>query len=137
MSVNKAILIGRLGHPPSLQETNGGTQICKFSVATEHSQKVDGDWQKATTWHNVVCFGKTAESCKKYLDKGSLAYIEGRIENDTYEKDGIKRHVSRVIADQVRFLGGRQNYDSEGRPDNPTYSGNPQGVSFEDDDIPF
>jgi len=104
MSVNKAILVGRLRHPPSLKETNGGTSICKFSLATDHNQKNGDEWEKATTWHNVICFGRTAENCKQYLDKGSAVFIEGRIDNGKYEKDGETKYYSQVVAESVKFL---------------------------------
>lgn len=107
MSVNKAILVGRLGHPPSMRKSDSGSSVCKFNLATEHSQKVGNEWEKRTTWHQIVCFGKTADNCGKYLDKGSSVFIEGRIDNGKYEKDGVVKYYSQVIAENVRFLSSK------------------------------
>lgn len=108
MNLNKAMLMGRLGHPPSMRESSAGTAVCKFSLATNHRQKSGDKWEDVTTWHNVTCFGKTAENCKQYLDKGSAVLVEGRIENSKYEKDGETKYYSQVIAESVKFLSSKQ-----------------------------
>lgn len=98
--LNKVMLIGRLGRDPERRTTQAGKVICSFTLATDAAY---GD-NKKTDWHNITVIDKTADNCAKYLHKGSSAYIEGRLSYDTYEKDGIKRTVTKIIADTVHFI---------------------------------
>ena len=131
MSVNKAILIGRLGKDPELKDTKGGRQVCTFSLATSESWKDDnGQKQESTTWHNVVAWGKQGAVMAEYLQKGTEVYIEGRIDNRSYEdKDGVKKYRSEVVVQRFQFVGSKA--DNTGS-DNATAP--PQG---DDDDLPF
>ena len=126
--MNKVILIGRLGKDPESRGSQGGSTICKFSLATDDGW---GENQK-TNWHRITTFGKTAENCAKYLEKGRQVAVEGRVDYSEYEKDGQKRYGTEIIADRVTFLGGRQDAGQEpmGQPDRPD-SGD------DDDDLPF
>lgn len=102
---NKVILIGRLGKDPETQTTQSGKTVCKFSVATDSGY---GE-KKQTEWMNVVTWQKTAELCDKYLRKGSLVAIEGRLSTRNYEaKDGTKKYVTEVIANEVKFLDPKE-----------------------------
>lgn len=115
MSVNKAIIIGNLGRDPELKTTNSGTEVCKFSVATSRKYRnKDGAMVDDTTWHNVTVWGKQATSCAEYLSKGRPVYVEGRIHNDSYEKDGVKRYTSEIVADRVQFLGRKGDAPASG-----------------------
>lgn len=98
--MNCVILLGRLGKDPEERTTQAGKSVCSFTVAT------DDGWgeNKKTNWHNITCFDKTAENVVKYLKKGSCVFIRGRISYDTYEKDGVKKTATKIIADQVEFL---------------------------------
>ena len=109
MSVNKAILIGRLGKDPELRYTPSGKAVVNFSLATnERWTTQDGQKQESTTWHNIVAWGRQAEVIKEYLGKGRQIYIEGRIDNRSYDdKDGNKRWISEVIVQNFQFLGDR------------------------------
>ena len=109
MSLNKAMLIGRLGKDPELTYTNTGTAKCKFSMATSEKYKdQQGQQQERTQWHNIVVWGKLAEICGKYLAKGRQAYVEGRIENRSWDdRAGNKRYITEVVAKEVTFLGDR------------------------------
>lgn len=95
--MNKVILVGNIGKDPEpfITPTINGA---KFSLATKQLKKEKSDW------HNIVCFGKTAESVAQYLKKGAKALVEGRIEYSEYEKDGVKRYSTSIIADRVDFL---------------------------------
>ena len=106
--VNKATIIGYLGKDPELRHTQSGNSVCNFSVATtEKWRGQDGNMQEQTTWHNIVVWGKTAENCERYLAKGRLVYVEGRIQNRSYEnKQGETRYISEIVAQRVQFLGG-------------------------------
>ena len=127
MSVNKAILIGRLGQDPELKDTKNGRQVCTFSVATDDGYK-DSNGQKVdkTTWHNIVAWAKVAEIMAQYLKKGQEVYIEGRIDNRSYDKDGVKMYRSEVVVDRFSFVGSKA--------DNAGGDSAPQG---DDDDLPF
>ena len=136
MSVNKAILIGRLGKDPELRYTPSGQPVASFSLATDRSWTgQDGQRQKATTWHNIVAWGKQAEIMKEYLQKGKQVYIEGRIDNRSYEKkDGSgKAYISEVVVENFRFLGSRD--ESGGGSDMPSPAAASPGEG--EDDLPF
>ncbi len=126
MSINKAIIIGRLGQDPK-QKDEGS--LCTFSVAT--SEKVKGE--SKTEWHEIVVFGKTADVCAQYLSKGSEVYVEGKIRYSTFTaKDGSEKRKTEIIADRVEFLSKR-----EVRNDTHSVSGAAQSYNIDFDDIPF
>ncbi|NQV30847.1 MAG: single-stranded DNA-binding protein [Candidatus Marinimicrobia bacterium] len=107
-SVNKAILVGRLGQKPELKYTASQMAVVNLSVATTESRKDrDGNYQDETEWSRVVVFGKTAEFVANYLDKGALVYVEGRLQTRSWEnKDGVKMSTTEVVANAVTSLGG-------------------------------
>jgi single-strand DNA-binding protein len=109
MSVNKVILVGRLGRDPETRFTSGGQAIANFSVATDESYKDrNGERQKRTEWHKIVVWGKQAEIAQQYLKKGSLVFIEGRIQSREWQdKEGQKRTSFEIVATNFRMLGGR------------------------------
>jgi len=114
MSVNKVILIGRLGKDPELKNTASGSSVCSFSLATSKKYKD----KEQTQWHNVVAFGKLAEICGKYLQKGRQAYIDGEIRYEEYEKDGVKKYITKIIANEVSFLNdAKEKRENEGYQD--------------------
>ena len=127
-TVNKVMLVGRLGKDPELRD-NG---VCKFNIATDDGR---GD-RDETNWHTITCFGKNAENAAKYLSKGREVHIEGRVKNNNYESDGVKHYAYEIIAERVTFLGGRQEQvatESEGGNSSEGYE--PSGD--DDDDLPF
>jgi single-strand DNA-binding protein len=113
-SVNKVELIGNLGTDPELRYTPGGQAVCDLSVATSSVWKgKDGSTKKDTQWHRVVVWGKQAENCKQYLNKGRQVLIEGRLQTRSFEdKEGIKRWVTEIVARNVQFLGSRPSQQS-------------------------
>jgi single-strand DNA-binding protein len=127
--VNKAILLGRLGKDPEARYRPGGEMITSFSIATDESWKnKDGEQVKKTEWHNITTFGKLAEICGKYLTKGKLVYIEGKIQTDSWEKDGVKKYATQIIANTMKMLGEKGGEDhTQGEP----ITGN------EPDDVPL
>jgi len=107
-SVNKAILIGRLGKDAETKFTPSNTARTTFTLATSRRWKDQqtGDWKDETDWHNIVLW--KMESVANFLQKGKQVYIEGRINNRSYDdKDGNKRYISEVVADTLILLGGR------------------------------
>ncbi|HWR82594.1 MAG TPA: single-stranded DNA-binding protein [Candidatus Deferrimicrobium sp.] len=140
MTVNKAILIGNLGADPELRYTPSGKAVASFSLATtERFTGEDGQMKESTVWHKIVVWGKQAENVKEYLRKGRQVYVEGRIENRSYDdKEGNKRYVSEIVARNIRFLGTREGaaetpVDTSG----PRQAAVPPDASEADDDLPF
>ena len=109
MSVNKVILVGRLGRDPETRFTGAGQAVANFSVATDETYKDrNGERQKRTEWHKIVVWGKQAEIAQQYLKKGSLVFIEGRIQSREWQdKEGQKRTSFEIVASNFRMLGGR------------------------------
>lgn len=109
--VNKIILVGNLGRDPQTRYTPNGKAVTRFSLATSNKWvNTDGEKQQATEWHTIVVWGKQAEACGQYLEKGRQAYVEGSLRYREYnDNGGNKRHVAEVIAQKVRFLGGPSN----------------------------
>jgi single-strand DNA-binding protein len=162
MSVNKVILVGRLGRDPETRYTGGGQAVANFSVATDESYKDrNGERQKRTEWHKIVVWGKQAEIAQQYLKKGSLIFIEGRIQSREWQdKEGQKRTSFEIVASNFRMLGGRadgaaagatagargggDDFDNQAGPAEETYGGGggggghaPAGPEISDEDIPF
>ena len=108
-SVNKVILVGNLGRDPELRYIPSGQAVANFSLATsDRWRDKEGNNQERTEWHRIVVWGKSAENCAQYLQKGRSVYIEGRLQTREWEdKDGNKRQTTETIAQTVQFLGGR------------------------------
>ena len=109
-SVNKVILVGRLGKDPELKYTASGTPFCRFSMATDDvwNDKASGERQEKTEWHNIVAWDRLAEICNQYLTKGKLIYIEGSLQTREWDdQEGNKRRTTEVRArDMVMLSGG-------------------------------
>ncbi|ENX2333338.1 single-stranded DNA-binding protein [Neisseria gonorrhoeae] len=117
MSLNKVILIGRLGRDPEVRYMPNGEAVCNFSVATSETWN-DRNRQRVerTEWHNITMYRKLAEIAGQYLKKGGLVYLEGRIQSRKYQgKDGIERTAYDIVANEMKMLGGR-NENSGGAP---------------------
>ena len=142
MSVNKAILIGRLGKDPEIRYTQSGKAVANFTVATnERWTSQDGQPQESTTWHNVVAWGRQAEVIKEYLSKGRQIFIEGRISNRSYDdKEGNKRYISEIVIQNFQFLGDRSDRQSGPTDQDSMNQAPPSGADSgggDDDDLPF
>lgn len=112
--LNKVMLIGRLGRDPEIRYSQQGLAVVNFPIATSEywTDKNTGDKQERTEWHNIVVFGKQAETCEKYLSKGKEVYIEGRLQTDKYEKEGQTHYTTKIVVSNFQFLGSKQ--DSQG-----------------------
>lgn len=137
-SVNLAILLGNLGRDPELRYTPGGQAVTSFSIATTEKWKdKSGEMAEKTEWHNIVCWGRNAEIASQYLKKGSPVYLEGRIQNRSYDdKDGNRRYISEVVVRRLQLLGGgtRRDDNGAGMPPPP---GDQDSMAETDDDLPF
>lgn len=152
-SVNKAIVVGNLGADPEIRYTQSGAAVCNLRVATnEVWTDKEGTRNERTEWHRIVVFGKQAENCEKYLEKGRQVYVEGRIQTQEWEdRDGNTRYTTEIVATTVQFLsgggGGGPSYDSSydqsrgggggGGGKRGGGGNNDFNQSFDDDDIPF
>ena len=141
MSVNKAILVGRLGRDPETRYTSGGQAVCNFTMATDEVYKDRaGERQKRTEWHRIVVWAKLAEICQQYLKKGSLVYIEGRIQSRQWDdRDGNKRTTVEVVASTMKMLGPRAEAAAPPEAAEPAAAEEAAAPAPEisDEDIPF
>src|SRR5579863_4485337 len=149
MSVNRAILVGRLGRDPETRYTSAGQAVCNFTLATDETYKDrKGERQKRTEWHRIVGWGKQAEIAQQYLHKGSLIFVEGRIQTRQWDdREGQKRTTVEIVASNFRMLGSRSDgaaagaaagggSDTEIHAPAPAAEDIP-GSDVSDEDIPF
>jgi single-strand DNA-binding protein len=140
MSLNRVMLIGNLGKDPEVRFTGSGRAVARFPLATsEVWNDQDGQRQERTEWHNIVVWGKQAETCGQYLAKGRQVFVEGSIRTRQYDdKDGNRRYITEVIAQRVQFLGGDRGRSSETARGGAGGGGDEAPAPLpEDDDIPF
>jgi single-strand DNA-binding protein len=106
--LNRVQLIGNLGKDPESRYTPTGRKFCSFSMAVNRRWKTgEGETKESTDWFNIQAWGKLGEICQEYLKKGSLVYLEGRLQTDRYEHEGETRYFTKVIARQVQMLDRR------------------------------
>lgn len=136
MSVNKVLLIGNLGKDPEVRFTPSGRAVARFPLATsEVWNDQEGQRQERTEWHNIVVWGKQAETCGQYLAKGRQVFVEGAIRTRQYDdKEGNKRYITEITAQRVQFLGGARGGEAARGASEETP---PAPATAEDDDIPF
>jgi len=138
MSVNKAILVGRLGADPELRTTGNGISVVNLRMATSDRRKEGDGWVDHTEWHNVTVWGRTADNVAKFCSKGKELFVEGRIQTRKYtDKAGIEKFSTEIVADNVRFLGGRADNSPIVQAQNKSFSGNDNSYSRKDEEIPF
>ncbi len=140
--LNQCNFIGRLGKDPELKYMQNGNAVANFSIAVGSSwkDKQTGDKQERTEWINITAFGKLGEICGEYLKKGSQVFIKGRFKTDKYEKDGITRYSSKIIADELQMLGGKREGSSNQSQPAQQQSQQSRPAPVDDDweeDIPF
>jgi single-strand DNA-binding protein len=136
-SVNKVILIGRLGRDPEVRYTPSGKAVANFSIATsEQWTNKEGTKTEQTEWHRIVAWGRTGEICGEYLKKGSLVYVEGRLQTRSWEdREGVKKFTTEVVAQVMQMLGGTGKETRAGAPEDRFSVEEP--VMIPEDDIPF
>lgn len=143
-SVNKVILLGRLGKDPEVRRMQSGDAVCNFSLATseKYKDKTSGEYKENTEWHNITAYGKLAEIIERYLKKGSEVYIEGSIHSQKWtDASGVEKYKTYVKANELVMLGG--NKQQSGQHPTPMEQAQQQenkanrGNDIQDDDIPF
>lgn len=141
--INKVIIVGNLGRDPEVSYVPSGAAVAKFSVATSETwkDKSTGEKKERTEWHRIVAWDKLGEICGKYLAKGRQVYVEGKLQTRSYDdKEGVKRYVTEIVAQDVQFLGGNRDAQDSGRPGGPAPFREPSagsGGHGVEDDIPF
>lgn len=137
--LNKAMVIGRLGRDPEVRYTQDGRAVTNFSVATseEWKDKTTGEKNERTEWHRIVAFGRLGEICGEFLSKGKLVYVEGRLQTRSWEKDGVTRYTTEIVASIMQMLESRSASAGGGgyAPSSATSDMDAPGIG--DDDIPF
>ncbi len=147
--VNRVFLVGRLGRDPEQRFTSSGTPVTNFSMATDERWKdQSGERQTRTEWHQIVVWGRLAEICSQYLNKGKLVFIEGRLQTREWDdRDGNRRRTTEIVASDMQMLGSRSEEQGmrESVPSAPAPEagsanqgvGSQGDVEISDDDIPF
>jgi single-strand DNA-binding protein len=137
--LNNVTLIGILGKKPELKSSSSGSSFCNFSLATSMTWSQGGEKKQETEWHNIVAFGKLADTISKFCDKGHTICIEGRIKTEKYTKDGEDRYSTKIMAEKMTFIT-----KPKGAPaladDLPHKKEDPQPKNLDDidyDNIPF
>ena len=137
--INKAILVGRLGADPEVRYTPDGAMVTNFRIATDEQWKdKNGEKVQKTEWHKIVAFGKLAEICGKYLVKGKLVYLEGRIQTRAWDdKEGVKRYTTEIVASTMQMLDSKGQRSADASPGEPPHP--PSGVDapLPEEDVPF
>lgn len=153
MNINRVVLTGNLTKDPDTRTTPNGLAICKLRLAVNTRRRnAGGDWEEKANFFGVTVFGRQAESCGNFLKKGRPVAIDGRLEWSEYEVEGQKRQSVDIIADNVQFLGGRDDAgngngngyssgiraaESDIPADTSDFEAAPVGAGVSDDDIPF
>lgn len=119
--VNRVFILGNLGRDPEVTYIQAGTAICKIAVATSETwnDKNTGEKKEKTEWHRITFFGKQAETVGQYMKKGSQIYVEGKLQTTKYEKDGITRYSTDIIANNFQFIGNKS--DNQQQPQQGGY----------------
>ena len=134
-SLNKCTIIGNLGRDPEIKTIPSGQKVASFSLACSEKYTKDGQKVEKTEWINCKAWGKLAEIIEKYVKKGNQIYVEGKLETQTFEKDGVKRYKTEIVVQNMLMLGGK----NEGSNDAPNeYSQPSQNYNpMPDNDLPF
>ena len=110
--INKVILVGHLGKDPEVRHLDGGVTVASFPLATSETYNKDGKRIEQTEWHNIVLWRGLAEVASKYLQKGKLVYIEGKLRTRSFEdREKIKKYVTEVVAENFTILGRKSDFE--------------------------
>ncbi len=112
--INKVILVGHLGKDPEVRYLEGGVSVASFPLATTETFNKDGRKVEQTEWHNIVLWRSLADVAAKYLQKGKLVYIEGKLRTRSFEdKEGVKKYTTEIVAENFTMLGRKTDFESE------------------------
>ncbi|MFD2872679.1 single-stranded DNA-binding protein [Mucilaginibacter ximonensis] len=115
--INKVILVGHLGKDPEIRQLEGGVSVASFPLATSETFSKDGKKVEQTEWHNIVLWRSLADVAAKFLQKGKLVYIEGKLRTRSFEdKEGVKKYTTEVVAENFTMLGRKTDFEAESFP---------------------
>lgn len=130
--INKVILVGHLGKDPEVRHLDGGVTVASFPLATSETYNKDGKRVEQTEWHNIVLWRGLAEVASKYLQKGKLVYIEGKLRTRSFEdKEKVKKYVTEIVAENFTMLGRKSDFEQS--PAIPTHTGQSTEAKIEDE----
>lgn len=113
--INKVILVGHLGKDPEIRHLDGGVTVASFPLATSETYNKDGKKIEQTEWHNIVMWRGLADIASKYLQKGKLVYIEGKLRTRSFEdKEGHKKYTTEIVAENFTMLGRKSDFEGQG-----------------------
>lgn len=138
--VNKVILLGRLGKDPEVRHLESGAVVANFPIATSetYKDKTTGEKKEITEWHNVVLWRGLAEVASKYLKKGDMVYIDGKLRTRSWEKDGVTRYTTEIVGDNMNMIGGKgDGGNGSAAPEVPKGEQNVVPEPTDLDDLPF
>lgn len=137
-SVNKVILVGHLGKDPELRYLEGNVSVASFPLATSETFTRDGKKVEQTEWHNIVMWRGLADVAGKYLSKGRLVYIEGKLRTRSYEdKEGVRRYATEVVAESFNLLGRRSDFENPQSGQNSNTSNNSNDTNNDEKQVDF
>ncbi len=139
-SVNKVFLLGNVTRDPEIRDTQSGTIVANLSLATNDRQKdAQGEWKDVPEYHNLVAFKRTAEIIRDYVRKGSKLYIEGKLQTQSWEKDGVKHYRTVILVNDLGLLDGKPdaNAAANGYPQGKTVYQKKTDSEIDSSDIPF
>jgi len=135
---NRVTIIGYLGHNPELRYTQSNIAISNLRIAVSSKRKDGNEWKLHTDWFSVICFGKSAENVNKFLQKGKQVFVEGRLQNRSWEdKTGHKQNITEIIANQIIFLGNRNTNNIEDNKENTSINNIIPAKNDINEDVPF
>ena len=141
--INKVILVGHLGKDPEVRHLEGGVSVASFPLATSETYNKDGRKIEQTEWHNIVMWRGLADVASKYLQKGKLVYIEGKLRTRSFEdKEGNKRYTTEIVAENFTMLGRKSDFDNGNELNNHVVTKNEEqpmtyNTTTTADDLPF
>jgi single-strand DNA-binding protein len=143
--VNKVILVGRLGKDPEVRNLENGATVANFTLATSESykDKTTGEKKEVTEWHNIVLWRGIAEVAAKYLHKGDMIYLEGKLRTRSWEKEGVTRYTTEVVGDNMTMLSTKRDSNRDSNQEKPAPQYNTTTEDFKpaadssSDDLPF
>lgn len=134
--INKVILVGHLGKDPEIRYLEGGVSVTSFPLATSESFNKDGRKVEQTEWHNIVMWRGLADVAAKYLQKGKLVYIEGKLRTRSFEdKEGLKKYTTEIVAENFTLLGRKSDFESDSIKTVVSSNGNSMPDVLNTDDI--
>ena len=142
--VNKVILVGRLGKDPEVRHLENGAAVANFSIATSETYKDrnTGERREQTEWHNIVLWRGLADVAERFLKKGDMIFVEGKLRTRSWEKDGVTRYTTEIVGDNMTMLGGKGDGSPAANPSAGSYQAPASpapSAPVEDatDDLPF